>query len=258
MPHSLKEPLLRIPRPSRMSSGVCCIGALILTATCLDGQQAVPKTADSSTGASTQAAPKRILGLIPNYRTSPSLTDYKPLTSTSKFKMARQDSFDRGTFIMAALFGGEAQWTKSTPSFGQETSGYGRYFAASYADFVIGNFMTEAIYPTIFGQDPRYFRRGTGTVFSRLEYAVSQTFWTHKDSGGMQFNFSEVLGNATAAAISNSYYPDNRSATDAVSKLGIQIGVDMAGNILKEFSPELNRVFSRKYHSQHDSSMPLP
>lgn len=44
----------------------------------------------------------------------------------------------------------------------------------------------------------------------------------------------DIGGNATAVAISNTYNPDNRTASDAVAKLGIQLGVNMAGNILKE------------------------
>jgi len=44
-------------------------------------------------------------------------------------------------------------------------------------------------------------------------------------------------------AISNAYYPNNRTAGDAVSKLGVQLGVDMAANILKEFWPDISRKF---------------
>lgn len=197
-----------------------------------------------------EPAPKRILGIIPNYRTSPSLKDFQPLTPKEKFTMARQDSLDRGAFIISALLAGHAQWTKATPSFGQGVPGYARYFSCSYGDYVIGNFMTEAIFPTILHQDPRYFRRGTGSIPSRFGHAVWQIFWTRNDSGRMQFNFSEIVGNSTAVAISNVYYPDNRDAQDAMSKLGIQIGIDTAGNILKEFSPELNRIFSRKHHAK--------
>jgi hypothetical protein len=214
-----------------------------------------PQSTAPEIQSSYEAAPKRVLGIIPNYRTSPSLNNYKPLTPGEKFKMASQDSFDRGAFILGALFGGAAQLTKTTPSFGQGVAGYARYFSTSYAGLVIGNFMTEAIYPTLLGQDPRYFRRGTGSVISRLGYAAGQIFWTHKDSGGMQFNFSEIAGNSTAVAISNAYLPDNRDASDAARSLGVQIGVDMAGNILKEFSPELAHAFSRKRHPK-DSAAP--
>src|SRR5262249_52496233 len=125
--------------------------------------------------------------------------------------------------------------------------GDGRYFGAAYGDFVIGDYMTEAVFPTLLHQDPRYFRRGEGSKWSRLGYATKQIFWTHRDSGGTQFNYSEVLGNSAAVAISQAYYADNRSAGDAVSKLSVQIGVDVAANILKEFWPDLQRKFSRKH-----------
>jgi len=188
---------------------------------------------------------KRIFWIIPNYRTSPTLIDYEPIAPKEKFKIAVDDSFDRGTVVLAAAFAGEGQLTNSNPSFGQGAAGYARYFGTAYADFVIGDFMTEAIYPAILRQDPRYFRRGMGSGWSRLGYAVGQIFWTHTDSGGTQFNFSEIVGNSTAVPISSAYYQDGRDVTSAVSKLGSQLGVDMAANILKEFWPDLRRKFSR-------------
>ena len=75
---------------------------------------------------------------------------------------------------------------------------------------------------------------------------MGQIFWTHADLGGTQFNFSEIVGNSTAVAISTAYYPEGRDVASAVSNLGSQIGVDMASNILKEFWPDLHRKFSRE------------
>jgi hypothetical protein len=61
------------------------------------------------------------------------------------------------------------------------------------------------------------------------------------DSGGTQFNFSEIVGDPMAVAISSAYDPEGRDVTSAVSKLGSQI----SANILKEFWPDLRRKFSR-------------
>ena len=194
--------------------------------------------------------PKRILGIIPNYRTSPSLDNYEPLTTSEKFKVASQDAFDRGTVVLGAIFGAEGQLTNANRSFGQGAAGYGRYFGTSYGDLVIGDYMTEAVFPTLLHQDPRYFRLGTGSRWSRLGYAVGRIFWTQRDSGGTQFNYSELVGNSAAVAISNAYYSDNRTAADGISKLGMQLGVDMAANILKEFWPDLQRKFKRHNHVQ--------
>jgi len=227
--------------------GACCFcGFLAYSQQPSTNPPTQPGTLAKSDPADTQ--PRRILGIVPNYRTSPSLANYEPISAKEKFVIASQDSFDRGTVILAAAFAGEAQLTNANRAFGQGAAGYGRYFGASYGDYVIGNFMTEAIYPTILHQDPRYFRRGTGSTWSRLFYAIGQTFWTHSDSGRMQFNYSEIVGNSTAVAISTAYYRDNRDVGDAVTKLGTQIGVDMAANVLKEFSSDLNRKFFRKHH----------
>ena len=211
-----------------------------------------PSVAQSNENNDPPRESKRILGIVPNYRTSPSLQSYEPLTPGEKFKIATEDSFDRGTVALAVLFGGEGQLTNSNRSFGQGAAGFGRYFGASYGDFVIGDYMTEAVFPTLLHQDPRYFRHGTGSGWSRLRYAMGQVFWTHRDSGGMQFNYSEVIGNSTAVAISNAYYVNNRTASDATSRLGMQLGVDMAANILKEFWPDLERKFRRKHYQHSD------
>ena len=230
------------------------VGMLLLLFACVSPSQQASSgdpiqsgtTTDSENKSAIKPESKRIFGVIPNYRTSPSLDNFEPLTRGEKFKIASEDAFDRGTFALAALFAGEAQLTNANRSFGQGAAGYGKYLGAAYADFAIGDYMTEAIYPSLLHQDPRYFRRGTGSGWSRMSYAMGQIFWTHGDSGRSQFNFSELIGNSTAVAISNAYYADNRTASDATAKLGTQLGVDMAANILKEFWPDFKRKFSRK------------
>jgi hypothetical protein len=219
------------------------VAVTYLLALCIASGQQTP-------GDPNQEESKRILGLVPNYRTSPSLVNYEPLKAGEKFKLASEDAFDRGTVALAAIFGAEAQLTNANRSFGQGGAGFGRYFGASYGDFMIGDYMTEAVFPTLLHQDPRYFRRGTGGGWSRLGYAMGQILLTHRDSGGTQFNYSEIMGNSAAVAISTAYYANNRTAGDAASKLSMQIGVDMAANVLKEFWPDLRRRFARK----HDNS----
>ncbi|HTU48434.1 MAG TPA: hypothetical protein VMF91_25460 [Bryobacteraceae bacterium] len=216
----------------------------------LPGDRIQPHTPASSANSALQSEDKRIFGIIPNYRTSPSIHDFEPLTVHEKVRIASEDAFDPGTFALAALFAGEGQLTNADRSFGQGSAGYGRYFGTAFGDFAIGNFMTEGVFPSLFHEDPRYFRRGAGSGWSRFCYAVGQTFWTHGDLGKTEFNFSELIGNSTAAAISNAYYPDHRTASNAASKLSIQLGLDTAGNVLKEFWPDFERKLSGKHHDR--------
>ena len=189
----------------------------------------------------------RMFGIIPNFRTAAIPVPYEPLSTSAKFKLATKDALDPGTFALAAVFAGMGQLENSDPSFGQGVKGYAHYFVTSYADWASADYLTGAIYPALLHQDPRYFRKGTGSGFSRLLYAMGQIFWTHTDSGGHMFNFSEIAGNATGVAISQTYYPDQRTAGSAAGSLAIQVGDDMASNILKEFYPDLRRKLSKKH-----------
>jgi hypothetical protein len=105
-----------------------------------------------------------LLWIIPNYRTSLRLADYQPLTVAQKFNVAAEDSWDRGTVALSAIFAVQAQLSNSNRSFGQGVAGYSHSLGSSYADFVIGNYVTEGVFPVILHQDPRYFRCGTRTA----------------------------------------------------------------------------------------------
>src|SRR5579864_8023802 len=72
---------------------------------------------------SPQPESKRLFGIIPNYRTAPSLENYEPLNNGEKFKIASQDAFERGTIALAGLFGAEGQLTNGNRSFGQGVAG---------------------------------------------------------------------------------------------------------------------------------------
>src|SRR5258708_3391661 len=91
----------------------------------------------------------RILWIIPNHRSSPSLQNYVPLTIGEKFKIATKDAFDPGTMALGALFGGESQLTNGNRSFGQGGAGFGRYFGAADGGFLIGHYMTDAVFPSL-------------------------------------------------------------------------------------------------------------
>ena len=69
----------------------------------------------------------------------------------------------------------------------------------------------------------------------------------HLEWTAVQLNISELAGASTAVAISNAYYPDNRNASDAATRLGVQLSADIVGNVLKEFSPEISRLLSKKH-----------
>jgi hypothetical protein len=192
---------------------------------------------------------KRILGIFPNYRAVSTTTQLPPLSLREKFWLATQDSFDYSSFISAGIISGVSQANNSYPEFGRGGKAFGRYYWHGVADQTVGNYMTEAIVPTLTHEDPRYYTLGHGGFFKRTGYAVSRLLVTRTDSGGATFNVSEIVGNGAAAGISNTYYPSReRTWTKTGQKWLTQIALDGAFNILKEFWPDINRaIFHGKY-----------
>jgi hypothetical protein len=240
---------------SRLLLPLFVIGAASVSAQSpddLDVRSAPPEVISSpSTSSSVYAdAEGRVLGVIPAHKiiATDSLS-IPPLTSGGKFHLAFKDSIDPFTFVSAGFYAGIAQWQNDYPGYGQGAQGYSKRFAAAYADQVLGNFFTEAIFPSVLHQDPRYFRRGTGSTLSRFRYAVSRTVITRTDSGKNTFNASEFLGNAAAAGISTLYYPaTQRNAAEVGEKFAMQVAGDTAFNVLIEFWPDMRHKLLHKQH----------
>jgi len=197
---------------------------------------------DDSSGQQT----KRILWIIPNYRSVSANIYLPPQGFKEKFWLATQDSFDYSSFIYEGMLAGVAMAGKSEPSFGQGASGYGNYFAHTFADGTIENYMVEAVVPTLTKEDPRYYTLGKGGFFKRTGYAVSRLLVTRKDSGDRTFNISEVVGAGAAAGISNSYYPAETNVwVKTYQRWLSQMAQDAVSNIAKEFWPDINRALFR-------------
>jgi hypothetical protein len=192
---------------------------------------------------------KRVFGVLPNYRTVNASDNFMPLTAKQKFYIGYKDSTDYPVFPLAAAFAGLAQLSDQHADFGQGVKGYAHRFGTALGDQVIGNMMTESIMPSLFHQDPRYFRRGYGSKWSRVGYAATRIFVAPDDRGKQRFNFSEVLGNAAAAGIANAYYPSERGAYDNIQRLYTSLLTDSFSQVLKEFWPDVKR----KYFSHHKS-----
>ena len=197
-----------------------------------------------------QKIDKRILGVIPNYRTANGFVPFMPITWKQKMIISFKDSFDYPVYFVAGGFAALYQLDNQNPSYGQGLKGYGRRYGAAYGDQAIGNLMTEGIVPAIIRQDPRYFRLGSVSGHSktyRTLYALRGVMWAKNDNGKWGFNYSEWVGNAAAVAISNLYYPDDtRDARDNAEKLLVQVATDAFSNCLKEFWPDIKQKFFHK------------
>jgi hypothetical protein len=215
---------------------------------------ALPDAPDPQQTVTTPAAPavnhqdpqtKRILGIFPNFRSVSANTHLPPQSVREKFLTATQDSFDYSALPLPLLLAGYSEATNATPEFHKGAAGYGRYFWHTYADQVGENYMVEFIGPTLTHEDNRYYTLGPhgGNVAKRAGYALSRAFITRNDAGKDTFNASEIIGAGAAAGISNLYYPSHeRTLSNTADKWSIDVGVDAAAFLVREFWPDINHA----------------
>jgi hypothetical protein len=192
-------------------------------------------------GASTaKQQPKRILGIMPNFRAVSAGATAPPPTARRAFKIATQNSFDYSSFIFVGITSAMAEWSDSHPQLGEGMAGYGRYYWRGFVDKTDGNYLVIFALPTLLHEDERYYAMGEGGFWKRLTYSGTRVFVAQDYHGHHTANLSELLGRGAAQAISLSYYPSKTRTAEAISeKYAYAIGRDALTNIFREFWPDI-------------------
>ena len=181
------------------------------------------------------ALQQRIGGVIPNFY---STYDWNapPMEAKQKLQLSFRSIFDPVAFLTVAGLAGAEQYKNVFPAYGSGIEGYGKRYGAAFANHASGILLGRAVYPALFHQDPRYFYKGRGSIGSRALYAVSAAIIARDDDGRWKPNYSRVLGNFSAAAISNLYYPAADRGASLVLFNGLaSTGADAVANLIREF-----------------------
>jgi hypothetical protein len=191
-----------------------------------------------------------------------------PLSVKDKFKVVALGNFDFIQYPWWAIVAAVAQAENSEPQFRQGWLSYAKRYGTTAGDSSVENFMVGAVFPSMLHQDPRFYYSENGGIWHRTGYAISRIFVTRTDSGHAQFNYSEIFGAATAAAISDYTYhprstvvngkfiPSDRTLSNTAIVFGTQIGLDTITFGVKEFWPDIHRHMARKHKAKEASSPP--
>ncbi len=170
----------------------------------------------------------------PHYRPGTVLCS---LEMKDKLFLFLRDSVDPETFLAAGFDAGISQARNNDPSFGQGGEGYAKRFA----------------YPTVFSEDPRYYRMGQGPKGRRFLHAVRHAVVAYNDNGRPMFNFSEWLGEISGTSLSNLYHPGTkRGFAPAARGVALDVGLDIGYDELREFWPEMAKKLRLPFRDQNE------
>ncbi|MFL6449229.1 MAG: hypothetical protein ACJ746_16330 [Bryobacteraceae bacterium] len=183
--------------------------------------------------------PKRILGIMPNYRAVSAGAIPPPPTFKQSFKIATQNSFDYSSFVFVGITSAIAYGQDTHKQLGDSASAFWRYYWRGFVDKTNGNYLVIWALPAVFRQDERYYALGKGSIGKRALYAASRVLITPDYHGHNSFNASELLGRAVAQGISTTYYPSADTTLGALAtRWGYAIMRDSLTNVFREFWPD--------------------
>jgi hypothetical protein len=212
--------------------------------------QAVPKASGDSIGIDSPAVdpPSRSVPI----KASPSR---RPTTTAAEFRLSDKFSyymtetyFNPGALTAPGFRAGlrmanppgkgairyPLEWRQGADSFGRN---YGDA-VAERVSFETARFITGVIVR----EDPRYVPSNSHNILARSIHALSFSFVDRSDSGHCVPALSNFVGAAAGGFVGNTYLPAGfNDVTHAGQRATIRFGTFAAGNLFREFAPQMPR-----------------
>jgi len=173
------------------------------------------------------------------------------LTVSEKFGFHLRRLYDGSSLFLPGVVAAIQQARDAPSEWPEGASGLGRRYASAYGYSVaVRNILSFGIDAPL-RLDPRYFPSERRGPWPRLKHAFAQTLVTQKDNGGRTVNYWRVGSAYGAGFVSNLWYPVLHATDgDAALRGTTALGLDTAGNVIREFTPDMLRVtkhvFGRK------------
>src|SRR5579862_5380027 len=163
-------------------------------------------------------------------------TPVPPMPARQKFELAFRRTVNFSTFFRAGFVTGFDEAASIGPSYGDGPHAFGQLYGYNVASLASNAFFTDALFPALFRPDPRYFRKGSGSVKSRIVWALRSEVIGYNDRGVEVPNYSRALGFGMSSALSMSYLPrQNVSFGNVVEGWAIKEAIDAGLREFREF-----------------------
>ncbi len=132
------------------------------------------------------------------------------------------------------------QATNTPSEWGQGAAGYGKRLGSAFGKHLVKRGIQYPV-AKMFHEQLGYQRSRKRGFGPRLEHALTATVITHKTTTGKRtVSKGELAGAFGSGLISRAWQPaSTRGVGSGVASGGITLGVDAAGNVVREFWPEI-------------------
>ena len=144
-------------------------------------------------------------------------------------------------------------------SWGRGPGGFVKRFGSQYGQFAAD----ETIEFAMSGwrqEDPRYHRKETGGIGSRLAYSLGALFWTYNEKGKKTVASARLTGIYGGWAIATvGWLPESEKSFNRVMfNAGLNVITKAGANTFREFWPDAKKKFFSKKHPKPPVSVGGP
>lgn len=145
---------------------------------------------------------------------------------------------------LAMAASASASWIAGEPDgWGRTLGGYGQRAGNEFVLYTAEEALHD-VGDAALGLDPRYFPCRCSGLWRRSGNALKMTLLAYDGNGKLHLDLPRFAGDYGSSMLVTSWYPASYSPLVQGVRMGhVQIGLDAGANLLREFSPELKRVF---------------
>jgi hypothetical protein len=173
-------------------------------------------------------------------------SNFRPLSQRERNQIYLKTMVNPLGYVKGGFSAGIDQWKDKPSEWEQGASGYGKRFANIVGQYSIQRTVTFGL-ASVLHEDNRYFNSGKKGLWPRTGYALASGILARHDDGGRHVSISQLGGVAAAAFLSRSWQPPSQhSPGDGAVSFGITMTSNIGFSVVKEFLPDLGRVFTKK------------
>lgn len=216
------------------------------------GQAKAPTTEDADKPKpNDHQQPKRILGIMPNFRSVSAGVAPHPPGWKYNFTVATHQAFDYSSFIFLGLTSLTAEGMNTHPALGKGIGGFYAYTWRGFLDKTDNTYLSAWLLPSLLHEDTRFYSLGHGSVLHRTLYVISRQAVARTYGGRSTPNIAGLGGKVITQVVSRQYYPS--SATDfstLATKFAYSVMRDVALTSVREFYPDIAAHYIRKHREK--------
>ncbi len=180
---------------------------------------------------------RRTLLIFPGYETVHQIDGLVPkLSVRQKFELSYRKTVDPSFLAQSLLFALASQPGYYGPQYGPGLGPYGERLGYYSASLATSNLISGGVMSSLLHQDPRYFRKGTGSVLGRTWWAMRSNFVARGDNGHEEINGSKIIGYALATPVTGLYAPNGlQGFQHNAASYGTKFGINFVANLFREF-----------------------